>query len=196
MFVRVPGSDSVNALALLYSFQIWDYANQIITAQKIKPSIKNFCRRSSKFHKKTSALESLFNKVGGLKPCNFIKRRLQYCFFPVKFAKLLRTAFFTEYLRWLLPFFIKYERIRRKLRISSHLLKISLTASLLLCTETCCWRILRLLAVLRELQYIYDQIKQNIYKVIQALTPGKQTGLNHEFLGSLLTSKHFYKVLI
>ena len=38
-------------------------------------------------------LESLFNKVVGLKACNFIKRRLQHKCFPVKFAKCLRVPF-------------------------------------------------------------------------------------------------------
>ena len=42
----------------------------------------------------------LFNK--GLKVCNFIEKRLQHRFFPVKFAKFLRTPFFIEHLRWLL----------------------------------------------------------------------------------------------
>ena len=46
---------------------------------------------------------SLFNKFGGLQACNFVKRRLQHRCFPVKFAKFLRTPFFTEHLRWLLP---------------------------------------------------------------------------------------------
>ena len=36
--------------------------------------------------------------------CNFIKRGLQHWCFPVKFAKFLRTSFFTEYFRWLLLF--------------------------------------------------------------------------------------------
>ena len=35
--------------------------------------------------------------------CNFFKKRLQHRCFPVKFAKFLRTPFFTEQLRWLLP---------------------------------------------------------------------------------------------
>ena len=34
--------------------------------------------------------------------CNFIKKRLQYRYFPMKFAKFLRTPFFTEHLWWLL----------------------------------------------------------------------------------------------
>ena len=45
-------------------------------------------------------LKSLFNK--DLQVCNFVKKRLQYKSFPLKFAKFLRTTFFTEHLRWLL----------------------------------------------------------------------------------------------
>ena len=49
-------------------------------------------RRSSKFRKlneKTPVLESVFHKVAGLRSqaCNFIKKRLQYRYFPVKFVK-------------------------------------------------------------------------------------------------------------
>ena len=39
-------------------------------------------------------LESLFNKVRGLKVCSFIKKRLQHRCFPVKYAKFWRTPFF------------------------------------------------------------------------------------------------------
>ena len=39
-------------------------------------------------------LESLFNKVAGLKACNFIKKRSQDRCFPVDFAKLLRNLFY------------------------------------------------------------------------------------------------------
>ena len=38
-------------------------------------------------------LESLFNKVAGLKACNFIKKRVQHRCFPFKFEKFLRTPF-------------------------------------------------------------------------------------------------------
>ena len=48
---------------------------------------KKFCT----FHRKTPVMESLFNKVAGLKTCNFIKKRLQHRFFPMKFAKSYRT---------------------------------------------------------------------------------------------------------
>ena len=47
-------------------------------------------------------LKSLFDKVVGLKACNFIKRRLQHKFFPMKFAKFLRKPFFIELLSLLL----------------------------------------------------------------------------------------------
>ena len=50
---------------------------------------EKFC----KFDRETSALESLFNKAAGLKACNSIKKRLQHSYFPVKFAKCLRTPF-------------------------------------------------------------------------------------------------------
>ena len=50
------------------------------------------CRCFSKYvflyffdiHKKKPMLESLFNKVAGLRTCNFIKKRLQHRCFPVK----------------------------------------------------------------------------------------------------------------
>ena len=44
-------------------------------------------RCSVKFRK--FQLESLFNKVAGLKVCGFIKKRLQHRCFPMKFAKFL-----------------------------------------------------------------------------------------------------------
>ena len=43
-----------------------------------------------KFLRKAPGLESLFNKVAGLKVQNFIKKGLQYKCFPVKFAKFYR----------------------------------------------------------------------------------------------------------
>ena len=40
-------------------------------------------------HRETPVLESLFNKVGGLKPCNFIKRDTD----TGVFLKFLRTLY-------------------------------------------------------------------------------------------------------
>ena len=50
---------------------------------------EKFC----KFLRKIFVLQSLFNKVAGLKTCNFINKRLQHKCFLVKFAKFLRTPF-------------------------------------------------------------------------------------------------------
>ena len=47
-------------------------------------------------------LDSLFNKVAGLQPWNFIKKRLQYRYFPKNIAKFLWTPVFIEHLLWLL----------------------------------------------------------------------------------------------
>ena len=39
-------------------------------------------------------------QVAGLQKCNFLKKKLQHRFFPVKFAKFLKTPCFTEHLQW------------------------------------------------------------------------------------------------
>ena len=48
---------------------------------------------------RTLVLESLFNKVAGLKVCNFIKKTLRHRRFPVKFS---RTSYFKKQFWWLL----------------------------------------------------------------------------------------------
>ena len=45
-----------------------------------------------KFYRKAPVLESLLNKIAGLKACNFIKNRVQHMFFLLKFAKFLRNS--------------------------------------------------------------------------------------------------------
>ena len=52
-----------------------------------KVVLKNFAN----IHKKTPLLQSLFNNVAGLRPCSFIKKRLQHRCFPVNIAKSART---------------------------------------------------------------------------------------------------------
>ena len=53
-------------------------------------SIKKVFLKFCKFHRKTPMFEFLFNKVAGLRPCKFIKKRVEHRCFPVKFAKFLR----------------------------------------------------------------------------------------------------------
>ena len=56
-------------------------------------------------HRKAPALESLFNRVAGLKTCNCIKR-LQQRFFPVNIAKILRAPIFKKICKQLLLSFL------------------------------------------------------------------------------------------
>ena len=50
------------------------------------------------------------------KTCNFIKKRLQLRCFLVKFAKILKTPFFIEHLRWLLLHFLALKRLWKTLQ--------------------------------------------------------------------------------
>ena len=50
-----------------------------------------------KIYKKTHVLQSLFNKVGGLKACNFILKRLQHSCFPREYSKIFKTTCFREH---------------------------------------------------------------------------------------------------
>ena len=67
-----------------------------------------FCKKSvlrdfAKFTEKHLCQSLFFNKVAGLSPqaCNFIKKETLARYFPVNFAKLIKTPFFIEHL-WLL----------------------------------------------------------------------------------------------
>ena len=63
-----------------------------------KGDLKNF----TKFTGKDLCRSLLFDKVSDLSHATLLKKRLQRRFFPVNITKFLRTAFFTEYLQWLL----------------------------------------------------------------------------------------------
>ena len=67
----------------------------VIAAQKQPLGVfykKSCFVRFGKFHRKTTVIESLFNKVADLQACNFTKKRLQHRCFPVKFVKFFRTT--------------------------------------------------------------------------------------------------------
>ena len=57
--------------------------------------------KSLQISQESICVKVFFNKVTGPQNCNFIKKRLQHRYFPVKFAKFSRTPHFTEHLRWL-----------------------------------------------------------------------------------------------
>ena len=92
--------------------------------QSFADVLQNRCSwKFRKFHRKTLVSESPFNKVAGLEACDFVKKRLWHKYFPVKFAKFLRTPFFTEHFRWLLLNFNRFyffnEAFRFSLKIKS-----------------------------------------------------------------------------
>ena len=66
-----------------------------------------FCKKDiltnfAKFTGKHLCQSLFFNKVVDLRSATLLKKRLGNRCFPVNFAKVLRTPFFTEHLRWLL----------------------------------------------------------------------------------------------
>ena len=74
------------------SKDVWFYF-EMLEKQSLEVFYKKIC--SQKFpniHRKTSVLESLFNKVAGLQACNFIKKRYQHRCFPVNISKFSRTS--------------------------------------------------------------------------------------------------------
>ena len=81
----------------ILSGQPWPEAAVLPDVLQIKFSWK-FCN----IHLKTPVLESLFNKIAGLKVCNLIIKRLQDSYLPENIAKSLRTAIFIEQLGWLI----------------------------------------------------------------------------------------------
>ena len=70
-------------------FKVQKQPPVVFWKKKISEKLRNI-------HRKTSVLESLFNKVTGLQACNFTKKRLQHRRFPENianyFEKHLRTA--------------------------------------------------------------------------------------------------------
>ena len=65
-----------------------------------------FCKKSvpkyfAKFTGKHLCQSLFFHKVLGLRPATLLKKRPRRRCFPVKFAKILRTPFLIEHLRWL-----------------------------------------------------------------------------------------------
>ena len=59
-------------------------------------------RNFAKFTGKNLCQSLIFNKVAGIRPATLLKKRPWHRFYPVNFAKFLRTPYFTKYFRWLL----------------------------------------------------------------------------------------------
>ena len=63
---------------------------------------KGVLRNLAKFTGKHLCQSLFFNKVAGPRPAILLKKRLSHRYFPVNFAKFLRTPFFIEHFWWLL----------------------------------------------------------------------------------------------
>ena len=73
-----------------------------IWVQKQPPEVfyKRRCyQKFFKFHCQTLVLESLFKKAAVLKECIFIRKRVQYRCFHLKFAKIFKNSYSEEHLR-------------------------------------------------------------------------------------------------
>ena len=84
-------------IVLVAKRSILDACGSLATSLEILFSEASTADGEKKFtyiHRKTSVLESLFNKVAGLKASNFTKKRLQRSCFPVYIAKFWRTPSF------------------------------------------------------------------------------------------------------
>ena len=94
---KTPAPDSFFLLS-----KAWVSCLSFIEASVGRCSSKQVFSKSSQILQEKLVLEPNFTKVAGLLCCNVVKNRLQHRCFPVKFAKFLRTPFFTEHLQWLL----------------------------------------------------------------------------------------------
>ena len=75
--------------------------------QSLADVLQNRCLKNfANFHLKTPVLESLCNKVAGLRACNFIKKRLQRMF-SCEICEIFKNTYFEKHLRWLLLSFIR-----------------------------------------------------------------------------------------
>ena len=73
-----------------------------ISTQKQPPEVFYKKRCSSKFrriHRKTPVPENFFNKVAGLRLCNFTKKESLAQVFSREFCEISKKTFFTEHLR-------------------------------------------------------------------------------------------------
>ena len=70
--------------------------------------INDVLRNFAKFTGKHLCHSLFFNKFAGLRPTTLLKKRLWHRRFPLKFAKFLRSPFFTEHLWWLLLVFLEH----------------------------------------------------------------------------------------
>ena len=88
-------------MAEIFSQQKTNVGSKAITQRSslLRCSMKNdVLRNFTKFTAKHLCQSVFFNKIAGLRPATLLKKRLWHRYFPVNFAKFLRTPSSTEHL--------------------------------------------------------------------------------------------------
>ena len=80
----------------------WSYFSCNIFSHLQKQSPKGVLRNLTKFTWNHLCQSLFFNEIADLRPATLFKKGLWHRFFPVNFAKFLRTPFLTKHLWWLL----------------------------------------------------------------------------------------------
>ena len=93
----------INVSVIIYAQLCNLYSYEVHTFLSGSSCPEVFCkegglRNFAKFTGKHLCQSLSFNKVAGLRPATFLKRRLWHRCFPVNFAKSLRTPFLIEHL--------------------------------------------------------------------------------------------------
>ena len=79
------------------------FCKQSLRSSLLEVVCKNgVLKHLAKFTVKDLCQSLFFNKVAGLRPATFLKKKLWHSYYPVNFSKILKPPFFTEHLRWLL----------------------------------------------------------------------------------------------
>ena len=93
------------------------YNSKIANYRSSRPEVffkKGLRRNFAKFTGKRLCLSFFFNKVAGLRPATFLKKRLCHRSCPVNFTKFLKAPFLKEHLWWLLLTVLKFTKQKQK----------------------------------------------------------------------------------
>ena len=82
-------------------FQVWE----VVVQRSSRPEVfctKDVLKYFTKLTGKHLCQSLFFSKVADLRLATLLKKRLRHRRFPVDFAKILKTTFFTEHFQWFL----------------------------------------------------------------------------------------------
>ena len=88
---------------------LWVYP--VFQSSHWRYSVKIVFLKISKYHRKTSVLKSLFNKVSGAESCTFIKKKLQHRYFSCEIWETFKNIYFEEHLRTTASMFFVFVKL-------------------------------------------------------------------------------------